>query len=182
MFLVKKFNFQLAAAGLSGTVFIHLASAMTVPLAGFLADHWARRFAGGRILVQAIGLIVGAAFVYAVGRTRNSLHLIAAMTAFGACKGFYDSGIFASVYDVVEPRARASAAGLMNMIGWAGGGLGPLAIGWAATHGRHASTVENMSEAISLCGYVYLAGAVGLLIALLSFRHYNPRQGLEGVI
>ena len=38
-FLVEKFGFKLTSAGLSGTIFIHLASACAVPLAGWLADH-----------------------------------------------------------------------------------------------------------------------------------------------
>src|SRR6185436_9592123 len=49
-FLVEKFGFRLTTAGLSGTVFIHLASAVSVPVAGFLADKLATRFSGGRML------------------------------------------------------------------------------------------------------------------------------------
>src|SRR6267143_1674745 len=43
-FLVRKFNFSLSAAGLTGTIYIHLASALAVPAAGWLADRLARRF------------------------------------------------------------------------------------------------------------------------------------------
>jgi MFS family permease len=182
MFLVKKFNFQLAAAGLSGTVYIHLASAVSVPLAGIAADRLSRRFAGGRILIQALGLLIGAWFVMTVGHTQSTRVLLAAMTAFGFCKGCYDSGIFASLYDVIEPRARATAAGMMNMVGWIGGGLGPLAIGWAATHGRHASKVENMSDAIALGGYVYLAGAIVLGVAIFYFVGRDIHREEEAVI
>jgi MFS family permease len=176
MFLVKKFSYELATAGLSGTVFIHLASAVSVPVAGVMADRLARRFAGGRIMVQALGLLAGAWFVMTVGRTGSTQVLIAAMTAFGVCKGFYDSGIFASLYDVIEPRARATAAGLMNMIGWAGGALGPLAIGWAAAHGPYESKVANMSEAIAMGGYIYLAGAAALVVAIVCLT----AQGSQG--
>ena len=168
-FLVEKFSFRLTTAGLSGTIFIQLASALSVPIAGTLADVLARRLAGGRILVQAMGLFAGAAFVVMVGKTSDTAALIAAMAAFGFCKGFYDSGIFASVYDAVVPRARATAAGIMNTVGWAGGALGPLTIGWAAKHGPHASEVQNMSDAIALGGLVYLAGAVLLLLAAFIF-------------
>src|SRR5204863_1980233 len=87
-FLVEKFDFKLTSAGLSGTVFIHLASAVSVPIAGLLADRLAQRFAGGRMLVQGLGLLVGAVFVFIVGQTRNADTLLAAMAAFGACKGF----------------------------------------------------------------------------------------------
>src|SRR5262249_53664685 len=86
-FLVEKFHFRLSAAGLSGTVFIHLASAASVPLAGWLADLLGRRMAGGRILVQAMGLVIGAGFVALVGATTSVTLLLFAMTAFGFCKG-----------------------------------------------------------------------------------------------
>ena len=45
-FLVEKFHFKLTAAGLSGSVFIHLASAASAPIGGFLADRLARRARG----------------------------------------------------------------------------------------------------------------------------------------
>lgn len=168
-FLTEKFHFKLTTAGLSGTVFIHVASALSVPLGGLLADQFARRFAGGRILVQAGGLLVGAAFVAIVGLTTNVTTLILAMTIFGLCKGLYDANIFASLYDVVEPRARATAAGIMNTVGWGGGALGPLLVGFATKYGRHDSDVENMSEAIAFGGVIYVAGAVVLLVAALVF-------------
>src|SRR5262249_42233141 len=105
-FLVDKFHFKLSAAGLSGSVFIHAASAVSVPCAGLAADFLARKMAGGRILVQAIGLLCGASFAFLVGRTTDQTTLIVSMTIFGLCKGVYDSNIFASVYDMVPPRAR----------------------------------------------------------------------------
>jgi sugar phosphate permease len=135
-----------------------------------LADRLSRHFPGGRILVQACGLVVGAAFVALVGRTADRLTLILAMTVFGVCKGFYDSGIFASLYDVVEPRARGTAAGLMNTVGWGGGALGPLFVGWASTHGSKATEVENMSDAIAWCGLIYVIAAGFLLGAILLVR------------
>jgi sugar phosphate permease len=168
-FLVEKFHFKLTAAGLSGSVFIHLASAASVPVGGILADRLTRRRAGGRMLVQALGLLAGSGPVFFVGITDNVNILLLAMTLFGLCKGLYDSNIFASLYDVIEPRARATAAGLMNTVGWGGGALGPLFVGWAAQNGRHATEVENMSEAIAACGAVYLVGAALLFVAILFF-------------
>jgi MFS family permease len=175
-FLTEKFGFRLTTAGLSGTVFINLASALSVPLGGLLADRLARRYAGGRMMVQALGLAAGAAFVGLVGLTSDMHTLILAMTIFGLCKGLYDSNIFASLYDVIAPRARASAAGLMNTVGWGGGALGPLAVGIATKYGRHvpvdataaaqrAAEVANMSEAIAFGAVIYVAGAALLLVA-----------------
>jgi MFS family permease len=172
-FLVEKFHFKLTSAGLSGTVFIHLASAVSAPLGGILADRLVRRHAGGRMIVQAMGLLLGSGAVFLVGSTADVKTLLLAMTLFGFFKGLYDSNIFAALYDVVEPRARATAAGVMNTVGWGGGALGPVLVGWLATHGKRATEVENMSEAIAWCGAVYLAGAV-LLIAATSFLPGKP--------
>ena len=175
-FLVEKFGYPLAEAGLYGMLYINLASAVSVPLAGTLADRLVRRFAGGRILVQALGLLVGSGFVVIVGSTANRNSLILAMAAFGFCKGFYDSGIFASLYDAIEPRARATAAGVMNTIGWIGGALGPVTFGWIALHGTRDTEVENMSDAIALGGYVYLVGAALLLAAIVFFARRDLRR------
>jgi MFS family permease len=174
-FLVEKFGFKLASAGLNGTVFIHLASAASVPVAGALADRLARRFPGGRMLVQGLGLAVGAAFVFLVGNTESKSTLLVAMTIFGACKGFYDSGIFASVYDAIEPRARGSAAGLMNTVGWLGGALGPLYVGYFSQYGGRPTAMENMSHAISYAGVIYLVSAGLVFAAMWRFRTGNIR-------
>ena len=168
-FLVEKFGFKLAAAGLSGTVFIHLASACSGPFGGWLADRLSRHYAGGRMMVQAFGLLVGASFVALVGLTHNVTTLLWAMTLFGLCKGLYDSNIFASLFDVIEPRARASAAGIMNSVGWGGGALGPLAVGFATKYGRHANPTDNMSEAIAFGAIVYLVGAALLILGIVVF-------------
>jgi MFS family permease len=171
-FLVEKFQFKLTSAGLSGTVFIHLASACSVPVAGWFADKLSRHFAGGRMLVQGLGLLVGAGFVFLVGKTSNMSTLLLAMTVFGFGKGFYDSGIFASLFDTIEPRARGTAAGIMNTVGWGGGALGPLFVGLASKYGGKATEVENMSDAIAWCGAVYLVAAAFVGAAI----YYSRRR------
>lgn len=173
-FLVQKFHFRLSAAGLSGAVYIHLASALTVPLGGLLADRWAARWAGGRALVQAGGLLLGSGFVFVVGTTADVTTLLLTMALFGACKGVYDANIFAALYDVVEPRARATGAGLMNTVGWGGGALGPLLVGLATRYGSAETAVENMSRAIAWCGAIYLIGATLLVLAAVTSRRAVP--------
>jgi MFS family permease len=177
-FLVEKFGFKLTSAGLSGTIFIHLASACAVPLAGWLADRLTTRFIGGRMLVQAAGLLIGAMFVLLVATADNTSALLIAMTGFGVCKGFYDSGIFASMYDAVEPRMRGAAAGLMNTVGWGGGALGPLFVGFATQYGRKPTEVENMSDAIAVGGAIYLIATVCILAAIYFATRRTPRPTL----
>ncbi len=104
-----------------------------------------------------------------VGRAPGIEALLVAMVCFGFCKGAYDGGIIASVFDLVGPKERASVAGLMNLLGWGGGALGPVAIGLAATYGT-GTQMERMSGAISWSGLAYLAAAGCIITAFTIYR------------
>ena len=98
-----------------------------------------------------IGVLGGAPFVALCGLTPSVGTLIVALTVWGFFKGLYDANIFASVFDVVRPEARGTAAGFMNAIGWlAGGGSAPLVIGIIAQR-------ESLGLAIALASTVYVA-------------------------
>jgi MFS family permease len=169
-YLVEKFHFTLASAGLSGSAFILVACAFGSPLGGILADHLSNRFLGGRMMVQAAGLLFGSAFVFLIGTTNNVTTLLLSMICFGFGKGLYDSNIFASIYDVVDARARSTAAGLMNTIGWGGGALGPVVVGYVAKHGP-GTDMQNMSRAIAYTGIIYIVGSALLLIVAFLTIH-----------
>src|SRR5260370_37626977 len=98
------------------------------PLGGWLADSLRRKMPGGRMLVQAVGLICGAPFVVLCGWTGSVVLLIVALTAWGLFKGVYEANIFASVFDVIPPDARGKAPGLMYMAECVGGGAAPVAV------------------------------------------------------
>ncbi len=85
------------------------------------------------------------------------------------------SGIFASLFDVIEPRARGTVAGLMNTVGWGGGALGPVFVGWISKYGTKPTEAENMSDAIASGGIVYLVGAVLVVAAMLLFARRARR-------
>jgi MFS family permease len=163
-FLYDKFRLSLAMAGLSATIFAQLASMVGSPLGGWFADLLRKRMAGGRMLVQTLALFCGAPFVFLCGRTSSIAGVIAALTVWGLFKGLYDANIFASVFDVIPPRARGTGAGFMNMVGWlGGGGLAPVVIGFIAEK-------ESLSLAISLASLVYVLGGILLAAAAFSAR------------
>ena len=162
-FLYDKFNMKLATAGLAATVFAQLASMTGSPLGGWLADALRARWPGGRLMVQALGLICGAPFVVLCGLTNSVGWMVVALTFWGFFKGLYDGNIFASLFDVVPPEARGSAAGWMNTVGWlGGGGSAPLAIGYIAQS-------KGLGLSIALASVVYVAGALALLTAIVFF-------------
>jgi MFS family permease len=162
-FLRTKFQLSLSMAGLTATIFAQLASLVGAPLGGWLADLLRKRSVMGRMLVQAFGVLCGAPFVLLCGQTRSVVWLIIALSAWGLFKGIYDANIFASLFDVIRPEARGTAAGFMNMVGWLGGGAAaPVVTGVLAD-------CYDFNFAISSSAVVYLGAAVLLAAAGLTF-------------
>lgn len=153
-FLHDKFRMSLSGAGWNSTVYLQIASVCGVLLGGILADRSAQR-SGSRARVQVIGLLCGVPFLWICGRTFSLGVLAGALTAFGFFKGLYDANIFASLHDVVPGERRAAATGLMNSIGWLGGGFAPVIIAALAAG-------IGMSLAISLTAGIYLIAGLTL--------------------
>lgn len=154
-YLKRTFQMSLSMAGFSATAYLQIASVLGVITGGILADRFRKKHAGGRMMAQAIGLFCGAPFIFLTGWTLSVSVLVLAMIGFGYFKGMYDANIWASLHDVVKPERRATAVGLMNSVGWVGGGLGAWAIGLTAP-------IYGMSVGLSANAVVYLC--VGLLL------------------
>ncbi len=157
-FVKETYTLDLTRSALTANLPMQSGSLVGVLVGGALAD-WAARRAGGRIRVQAAGLLLGAPCVYLVGSTRSIPVLIMALTAVGFCKGLYDANIFASLYDLVPVHVRGTAAGLMNTIGWAGASIAPPAVGFVADR-------YGLSRALGSTTLVYVV--VGLLALVAS--------------
>lgn len=154
-FLYQKFHMSLAMAGLSGTVYLQVASVFGVLAGGLLADSLRRKSKGGRLLTQALGLLCGVPFLFLTGWTTLPSLLIIGLAGFGFFKGIYDANIFAGLYDVVPVHQRGSSAGVLNSLGWLGGGFAPLLIALAESS-------VGLSYCLSATALIYLA--IGLAL------------------
>ena len=170
-FLTEEFSMSLTGAGINSTVYLQIASMVGAIVGGMLADAWRARHPGGRILVQATGVLLGAPTIYLCGFTTNMYALFAALSCVGFAKGLYDSNIWASLFDVVPTSRRASAVGLMNMIGWLGGGFGSIMVGVAVD--RWGFTLRT---AIASTAAIYAAVAVILILNALLFAPRDVRK------
>lgn len=165
-FLEERFHLGLASSSLTSTAW-SLSSLAGVLVGGVLGDLAARR-AGGRIRVQAAALLAAAPFVLAASGAGSVPYVVATLVGVGFCKGVYDASIFASLFDVVRPGVRGTAAGLMNTVGWTGGSLAPVAVG--ALSDRF-----GLGSAIGATAPVYVAaGLLALVASGLSFG--KPRR------
>lgn len=160
-FLFRKFGMSLSMSGFSATAYLQAASILGVLSGGVLADHLARLHPRGRMMTQALGLLAGAPFIFLAGWTLSVPLLIFAMVGFGYFKGMYDANIFASLYDVVRAERRATAAGIMNAVGWVGGSSAPVAI-------AAASAWYGMSVCISANSAIYVLFGLLLVWGILA--------------
>lgn len=161
-FLYQKFHMTLTVAGFSATAYMQVASVAGVLAGGLMADRFVRRMSGGRMLTQAIGMLCGFPFLLLCGWTASLSLLAIALICFGFCKGLYDANIWASLYDTIPVHRRGFAAGLMNSIGWFGGGLAPLGIAAATRR-------VSLGTAISSMAAIYLVLGVGMVFVSSSF-------------
>ncbi len=171
-FLYNKFQMSLSMAGLSATVYLQIASVVGVITGGFLADKLARKFRGGRMMAQAVGLMCGVPFIFLTGWTLSVPVLVLALVGFGYFKGMYDANLWASLHDVVKPQNRATAVGFMNSLGWLGGAIAPIAIAYAAES-------YGMSAGISATSVLYLI--FGLLMIFGIWKFMSGRKPTETV-
>jgi MFS family permease len=167
-YIHSRFSMGLMRDNLTATLFMQGGSLVGVIVGGAVADFAARRSRGGRMTVQAAGLICGAPFVLLVGSTHSLTLLIVGLIGIGLAKGFYEANIFASLFDVIAPDLRGTAAGLINTVGWAGASLSPVLIGTIGD--RH-----GLGVALATTAPVYLVGGLVAFVAgRLAIRSSKP--------
>jgi MFS family permease len=164
-YIFERFELGIAASSFTST-FWPLASLPGAVVGGVTADWASRRSRGGRIKVQSIGLMAAAPFVFLTGWSTTVPILIVALIGAGVCKGVYDSNIFASLFDVIAPEDRGTAAGLMNTLGWTGGLAAPYVVAVA-------SESLGLGATIASTAAVYLLGG---LLALVAARLAERRR------
>jgi len=159
----KELGMNLADSAWVGAATINIAGFLSVPLGGLLGDTLAKRTPIGRFLTLAIGLGMAGVLLLPLLGVRTALGIGVVLVATSVAKGLFDGCIYAAMHDVVPPQARATAVGMMTMIGFIGAGLTPL-------------IVAGIGEAFGMrAGIVAMAGlyfiAVIILIAMRASAH-----------
>ncbi|RYY26592.1 MAG: MFS transporter [Chitinophagaceae bacterium] len=127
--LVEKFGFSITQAGFSSMFYHHLGAFFGVIIGGFLSDRFSTSNPGNRLLLQSIALFAGAPFIYYIAMGDTATGTFIALFLFGVFRGVYDSNIFASLFEVVNPAIRSSASGLMLMCAFLVGAFSPYILG-----------------------------------------------------
>jgi predicted MFS family arabinose efflux permease len=163
-FVNTQFHRSLALSGFAATATAQAGSFAGALTGGYFADRARMRWSSGRVIVQAIGLVLGIPFVI-FSATAGSLTAAAiGFVGWGFAKGLYEANIFASVFDVTPHDMRGTLVGVMNMAGWLfGAGTAPVIVGYIAEH-------ASLSAAIASTALLYAVGAALLIATAMMMR------------
>ena len=149
---------NLADSALVGPVMITTAGFISVLVGGYFADRFAAKSPTGRFAILAIGLTLAALFLlpFPWVHSVSFAGLLLFATSFG--KGLFDGCIYSAMHDVMPPQARATAAGLMTMLGFIGAGITTLALPAIAVY-------TGLAAGFAMLAALYAVAVIALLLA-----------------
>lgn len=166
-FLREKFpDMSLTEAGGYSMFYHHITALGAVMFGGALSDAWVRRFSGARMTIQTVTMLLGAPAIVLMGMADSQLGVFAGMAVFGLFRGLYESNTHASLFDVIEPKYRGSAVGVMIMLAFLVGSLAPWLMGWLK---ETIATGDGLSWAFVAYSSAYVIGGLAVGTGLLVF-------------
>lgn len=113
----QNLNIDMAHAGPLSTITTSLSSLLGVIIGGILSDRWVQKNVRGRIYIGAIGLALMIPALMLIGFGTSLFHVIGSAFCFGFGFGMFDTNNMPIVCQFVSAKHRATAYGLMNMVG-----------------------------------------------------------------
>ncbi len=172
-FAAEKFAIGVGEAGKGVMLWHHLFAFGAILLGGVVTDRFVRRFPRFRLGFQALALLCGAPMLLWMGLAPSFAALLVAASAYGVFRGFFEVNTHASLFDVVPPRFRSTAVGLLNMIAFFFGGLSGVAMGALS----HRWGVKGFELGFAVMAGAYLVGAA--LMAFSFFFTFRRDRVLE---
>jgi sugar phosphate permease len=161
-FLHEKFNLSLTRAGFDSTFYHFVAAFFGVLVGARITDKLAPKYYRIRGFTQMVGLVIGAPFLFILGKSDSLLIIYLASALLGFCRGVYDSNIFAALYDVIEIPYRSTATGLMLMFAFVIGSAAPYLLGIL-------KPIFGLSNGLAFLSISFLFAAICVSIALIFF-------------
>jgi len=113
----ENLGIDMSKAGPLSTITIATSSFIGVIAGGILSDRWVQKNLRGRIYTSAIGLTLTIPALILIGYGHSLFHIIGAAFSFGVGFGMFDANNMPILCQFVSRKYRATAYGLMNMVG-----------------------------------------------------------------
>ncbi|WP_298526437.1 MFS transporter [uncultured Porphyromonas sp.] len=156
----ESLGLPMAQAGPMATITIAFSSFVGVVFGGILSDRWVRKNIKGRIYTGAIGLSLTIPSLLLLGFGDSIFEVVSAGVLFGIGFGMFDANNMPILCQFVSVRQRATAYGVMNMVGVFAGAMITSALGSWSDDG-------NLGMGFALLAAVV---AVAVVIQLYSLR------------
>lgn len=117
----ENLNLPMSQAGPLSTITIAVSSFIGVIIGGPLSDRWVQKNLRGRVYTGAIDLGLTIPSLLLLGFGHNLIAVVAAGLLFGIGYGIFDTNNMPILCQFVSRKQRATAYGVMNMIGVAAG-------------------------------------------------------------
>ena len=172
IFLQERFGLSLASAGGHAMFYHHLAALVGILCCGWLSDRFAPSRPSFRPQVMAGALLLGAPLIFLIGQLDDLGAVCLAMAGFGLFRGIYETNTHAALFEVIAPRYRASAVGVMSMCAMLVGSFSPWLLGW-----MRGSMLpgEGLATGFSALSAAYVSGGLAVAAACL-FTWRNDRS------
>ncbi|WP_278855092.1 MFS transporter [Leyella stercorea] len=113
----KNLGLDMALAGPMSTITIAASSFVGVLLGGVVSDKWVLRNIRGRIYTSAIGLGMTIPALILLGFGHSVVAVVGAGMLFGIGFGMFDANNMPILCQIISAKYRATAYGIMNMVG-----------------------------------------------------------------
>ena len=156
----ENLGLPMSQAGPMATITIAFSSFVGVVFGGILSDRWVRKNIKGRIYTGAIGLSLTIPSLLLLGFGHSIFEVVSAGVLFGIGFGMFDANNMPILCQFVSVRQRATAYGVMNMVGVFAGAMITSVLGSWSDEG-------NLGMGFALLAAVV---AVAVVIQLYSLR------------
>ncbi len=134
-----------ASAAFHAVFWLYLGAVFGVFAGGRISDRFAAKSSKVRFDVNIAGLLLCVPALLATVFAPNAGLCFAGLALFGFATGFYDSNIYASLFEVVKPRYRAVAVGVFGCGGNVIGASGPAVLGWMNSRFPMSAGIASLS-------------------------------------
>ena len=144
----------------------HLPALIGISIGGPLSDWMVLKRPTARLELQAVAMALGVPSIVLMALAPSLTTACIGLALFGWFRGLYESNTHAAMFDVVEPRHRASAVAITVMMAFLVGSTSP----WLLGKSREIfGTGHGLSYGFAALSLAYLVGAAAVATARVAF-------------
>ena len=153
----ENLNIDMSRAGPLSTITIAASSFLGVLFGGVLSDRWVQKNIKGRVYTSAIGLSLTIPALVFLGWGHTLFAILGAAFCFGFGFGMFDANNMPILCQFVGPQKRATAYGMMNMMGVFAGAFVTDWLGKSSDGGKLGNDIALLAVIVAIAVIIQLS-------------------------